>query len=150
MSQANQITIFSDPNLLEEYFLLRTNRKVNHDATLSVETILYETDQTLSNSRVEVRYDPEWLSNPMRTIFLYRDGHKVGEARQVNFHDNSKVKRKRPGRPPGLSNQENLQTLPESTTPKVPIKRLCWINRYENKRPGNCFKYRSGYQKCSS
>lgn len=30
---------------------------------------------------------------------LYQDGQKVGEARQVNFLENSKVKRKGPGRP---------------------------------------------------
>lgn len=128
MSQANQITIFSDPNLLEEYFLLRTNRKVNHDATLSVETILYETDPTLANSRVEVRYDPEWLSNPMRSILLYRDGHKVGEARQVNFYDNSKVKRKRPGRPARLSEQEDLETLAEPTNQRLPVNSISFAN----------------------
>jgi len=109
ISQAHQITIFSDPAILEEYFLLRVTRKVNHDATLSVDTILFETDQSLANSRVEVRYDPEWLSNPARTLLLYRDGRKVGEARQVNFHDNSKVKRKRRGRPATLAQHEQLK-----------------------------------------
>lgn len=99
LSQASQISLFSSPAVLEEYLLLRITRKVNHDATLSLDSILYETDQSLANSRLEVRYDPEWLSNPAKPLLLYKDGLKVGEARQVNFWDNSKVKRKGPGRP---------------------------------------------------
>ncbi len=111
VSQAHLVTLLPDPGLMEEFFLLRVNRKVNHDATLSVETVLYETDQSLACSRVEVRYDPEWLSNSSRPLLLYRDGLKVGEARQVNFYDNSKVKRRGPGRPPGLSPKEQLKTV---------------------------------------
>ena len=43
---------------------------------------------------MEVRYESEWLANPARPVFLYQDGIKVGEARQVNFHDNAHVKSK--------------------------------------------------------
>ena len=100
MSQANQVTIFSNPAVLEEYLLLRIKRKVNHDATLSVDSILFETDQSLAGLRLEVRYDPEWLKTPTISLLLYKDGLKVGEARQVNFQDNSRVKRKGRGRPP--------------------------------------------------
>ena len=99
MSQSERIKIFPDPAMLDEYFLLKVNRKVNHDATLSLNTILYETDLHFANSRMEVRYDPEWLLNPNTPIFLYHEGKKVGEARQVNLHDNAHVKRKGPGRP---------------------------------------------------
>ena len=100
LSQANQVTIFSNPVILEEYLLLRINRKVSHDATLSVDSILYETDPSLASSRLEVRYDPEWLKTPAIPLLLYKDGLKVGEARQVNFQENSRVKRKGRGRPP--------------------------------------------------
>lgn len=100
MSQANKVTIFSNPAVLEELLLLRIKRKVNHDATLSVDSILFETDQCLANSHLEVRYDPEWLISPTIPLLLYKDGLKVGEARQVNFQDNSHVKRKGKGRPP--------------------------------------------------
>jgi len=50
MSQAN---MFPDPALLDEYFLLRNQRKINHDATFSLENVLYETDRKLANTRLE-------------------------------------------------------------------------------------------------
>lgn len=107
MSQSERIKLFSNPAMLDEYFLLKVTRKVNHDATLSLDTILYETDLRFANSRMEVRYDPEWLLNPNTPIFLYHEGKKVGEAKQVNFHDNAHVKRKGPGRPVN-NRRENL------------------------------------------
>ena len=121
MSQASKVNLMENLLLLEELFLLRVMRKVNHDATLSIDTILYETDQTLANSRVEVRYEPEWLTNPAQPLFLFRDGLKVGEARQVNFHDNSHVKRKGPGRPSeGLKEQGLRSSNPlESVSAQV-------------------------------
>ncbi len=122
MSQSERIKLFPNPTMLDEYFLLKVNRKVNHDATLSLDTILYETGLHLANSRVEVRYDPEWLSNPNTPIFLYHEGKKVGEARQVNFHDNAHVKRKGPGRPANDnrdifvdSSQETIVISPKSS-----------------------------------
>lgn len=99
MSQADRIKLFSDPSLLDEHFLLRAQRKVNHDATLSLDKILYETDSSLAGSRLEVRYEPQWLDNPARPVFLYQDGAKVGEARQVNLAENASSKRKGRGRP---------------------------------------------------
>jgi len=99
MSQAHRLNVLTDPALLEDYFLLRVSRNVNHDGTFSLEKILYETPPQLANSRVEVRYEPEWLANPARPLFLYQDGIKVGEARQVNFYDNVHIKRKGRGRP---------------------------------------------------
>lgn len=135
MSQAHQVTLFSNPELLEEYFLLRITRKVNHDATLSVETILYETDQSLANSRVEVRYEPEWLSNPAHPLLLYRDGRKVAEARQVNFHDNSHVKRKGPGRPPGTVQERVNPGLADSVdATKVPAPSISFA-RFREEDP---------------
>jgi hypothetical protein len=104
MSQTHKVTLFSDPELLKQHFLMRITRKVNHDATLSVDKVLYETDQNLANSRVEVRYEPEWLSIPQRALLLYQDGKLVGEARMINFYDNAKAKRR--GRPPHSSSKK--------------------------------------------
>lgn len=114
MSQSERIKLFPNPAMLDEYFLLKVTRKVNHGATLSLETILYETDQHLANSRVEVRYDPEWLLNSNKSILLYHEGKKVGEARQVNFHDNAHVKRKGPGRPAKNSRENFIESSTET------------------------------------
>lgn len=108
MSQSERIRLFPNPAMLDEYFLLKVTRKVNHDATLSLDTILYETDLRFANSRMEVRYDPEWLLNPNTPILLYHEGKKVGEARRVNLHDNAHAKRKGPGRPVN-NRRENLK-----------------------------------------
>lgn len=39
-------------------------------------------------------------------MFLYIDGLKIGEAHQVNFQDNARVKRRGKGRPAKLSSQD--------------------------------------------
>ncbi|ABO51739.1 hypothetical protein Dred_3237 [Desulforamulus reducens MI-1] len=100
---------------------MRVTRKVNHDATLSVESILYETEQSLANSRLEVRYDPDWLANSNQPILLYRDGMKVGEARQVNFFDNARAKRKGRGRQSQSSQEllESVETSEQKATPSI-------------------------------
>ncbi|MDA8211655.1 MAG: DDE-type integrase/transposase/recombinase [Clostridia bacterium] len=137
MSQADQVTIFSNPTLLEEYFLLRVTRKINHDGTLSVNTILYETEQRLANSRVEVRYDPEWLANPSRPLLLYKDGQKVGEARQVNFHDNAHARRKGPGRPartPAEATNEETSSLTNTETPLQSISFASFVDNANSAR----------------
>jgi transposase InsO family protein len=101
LSQVQRIRLFPDPALLDEYFLLRVMRKVNHDATFSLENVLFETEPQLAGLRLEVRYDPEWLLNPARPVLLYREGLKVGEARQVDFTVNAGLKRRGRGRPAG-------------------------------------------------
>ena len=52
---------------------------------------------SLQAQRVEVRYDPQWLDIPFMPVLIYQEDKKVGEAVQVNFHDNAHMKRK--GRP---------------------------------------------------
>ncbi len=94
MSQVSRIKIFNDINQLHECFLIRVSRKINNDATLQLDNILYETEQKFAGERLEVRYDPELLSNVQNKIFLYREGIKVGEAIKINFSDNAHVKRR--------------------------------------------------------
>jgi hypothetical protein len=131
LKQASQITLFSSPAVLEEYLLLRIPRKVSHDATLSVDSILYETDQRLANTRLEVRYDPDWLENPAKVLLLFRDGTKVGEARQVNFIDNSKVKRKGQGRPVKIDPQNADQSI-EKQLSDTPSSSLSFVSLISN------------------
>ncbi|MCL6558254.1 MAG: Mu transposase C-terminal domain-containing protein [Firmicutes bacterium] len=47
-------------------FALRVTRKIKHDATFSLENILYEADQHFAGTCLEVRYEPGWLNNPAR------------------------------------------------------------------------------------
>lgn len=127
MSQTHKVQLFSDPELLKQHFLMRITRKVNHDATLSVDKVLYETDQNLANSRVEVRYEPEWLSIPQRTLPLYQDGKLVGEARMINFYDNAKVKRQ--GKPSKkddlLDNHQNVDN--PNSPPQPPSSSISFV-----------------------
>lgn len=97
MSQVDRVKIHADPAGLEDKFLLRIKRTVNHDGTFSIKKILYETERKFAGMNLEIRYDPQWLETPFMPVFIYKDDKKAGEALQVNFHDNAHMKRK--GRP---------------------------------------------------
>jgi putative transposase len=108
MSQVSRIRIISDPASVKEKFLLRINRTVAHDATFTINNILFETDQRFASSRVEIRYDPEWLNAANTPVHIYCDDKKIGEGRQVDFYGNAHMKRK--GRPSGsAASKENQQ-----------------------------------------
>lgn len=114
MSQASRIKQCTDPAQLEEKLLLRVKRKVNHDGTFSINNILYETDIKFAGLRVEVRYDPQRLDIPFWPVFIYHEGKKIGEALQVNFHDNAHMKRR--GRPKNSDLTVDLQNNEVSVT----------------------------------
>jgi putative transposase len=97
MEQSSRIKLMSNTSKLNEQFLLRINRKVIHDATFTINNILFETDVKFANSKVEIRYDPEWLVQPNTNVLIFLDDKKIGEAHQVNYADNAKMKRR--GRP---------------------------------------------------
>jgi len=97
MDQVDRVKVYADPSGLEDKFLLRIKRTVNHDGTFSVKNILFETDRKFAGMSVEIRYDPQWLTVPFMPVFIYIDDKKAGEAHQVNFHDNAHMKRR--GRP---------------------------------------------------
>jgi hypothetical protein len=101
MSQIDRVKLCHDPKDLDEKFLLKKRRKVHHDGTFSIDNILYETKTKFAGMNMEVRYEPSWLKTPFKPVFIYSDDKKVGEALQVNFHDNAHMKRK--GRPPSNS-----------------------------------------------
>lgn len=113
MSQINRIKLITDPGKLKDKFLLRINRTVIHDATFTINNMLFETDQKFARTRVEIRYDPEWLETPNTKVHIYADDKKVGEAHQVNFHDNAHIKRK--GRPSNVDNTKTSKTIAESS-----------------------------------
>ena len=94
MSQIDRIKLIENPETLTEKFFYRVKRKIKHDATFTIDKILYETDQKFASCEMEVRYEPEWLEQESKNVLLFKDDKKVGEARQVNFHENAHVKRK--------------------------------------------------------
>jgi putative transposase len=115
MGQVDRVKIYSDPSGLEDKFLLRIKRKVNHDGTFSIKKVLFETERKFAGLSVEIRYDPQWLMIPFMPVFIYIDDKKAGEAMQINFHDNAHMKRR--GRPVHSSGQPvdapDMDTLAE-------------------------------------
>lgn len=97
MSQIDSVKPVGDAHVVEELFLYRVSRKVQHDATFQLDTILYETDMCFSGRRLEVRYDPAWVGDETKRPLLFCDGKKVGEAWMVRFHDNAHARRRFPG-----------------------------------------------------
>lgn len=94
MSQVSKLNLITDIGRLNESFLLRITRKVQSDATIQINNVLYETDSRFSGLRVEIRYEPEWLEDISKALPIYESGKKIGEANMVRFHDNAHAKRK--------------------------------------------------------
>lgn len=88
LSQVSRIRMVSDPSSLDPLFLKRDYRKVKHDGTISVNSLLYEVPPRYIGQRVEIRFDEN-------NVFIYEDGNSVGKATLVNFSDNAHVKRDR-------------------------------------------------------
>ena len=118
LSQADSVRLVEDPARLEEAFLLRAKRTVGRDATLHMESLLYETDPRLAGQRVEARYDPAWLEPPHAPLQLYVDNRKVGEAHWVRFQDNAVTRRGRGARAGvELPAPNGRPTMPAGPTP---------------------------------
>jgi hypothetical protein len=94
MSQVSKLNLISDRRIIDEAFLYRISRKIQRDATTQINNIIYETDSRFASRRVELRYEPEWLSDITKPLPIYEDGKKTGEAKMVRFHDNAHVKRR--------------------------------------------------------
>lgn len=88
LSQVSRIRMVDDPASLDPLFLKRDYRKVKHDGTISVNSMLYEVPPRFIGQRIEVRFDDD-------AVFVYEDGVSVGKATLVNFSDNAHVKRDR-------------------------------------------------------
>lgn len=109
MSQLENLNMITDSRVLEEAFLYRVSRKVQHDATIQIDNVLYETEPHFAGKRVEVRYDPEWIGDDTKKLPMFLDGKKVGEVWMVRYHDNAHAKRKFPG------NNKNRPSSPKTT-----------------------------------
>ncbi|NCU26737.1 IS481 family transposase, partial [Candidatus Nomurabacteria bacterium] len=94
LSQAQSINMPGDLSLFNEKFLVKVTRTVKHDATLSLNSILYETSPEFAGRRLDVRYDPDLTDSGLNELFLYESDRCVGLARKVRFADNAHIKRK--------------------------------------------------------
>jgi len=72
---------------LDEIFLIRHERVVNHDATISFKGSLYEVPAAYIRQRIEIRHpidDPEEL-------YLYDTGVRVGKIRLLDKQENART-----------------------------------------------------------
>ena len=117
MSQISKLNLVTDISKINEHFLLRITRKIQPDATAQIQNILYETDSRFSGRRVEIRYEPEWLNNITKELFIYEDGKRVGEAKVVRFHDNAHTMRRFKG---NRRKKPQIDSTDDSTIPTNP------------------------------
>ena len=72
---------------LDEIFLIRHERVVNHDATISFKGSLYEVPAAYIRQRIEIRHpvdDPEEL-------YLYDNGLRVGRIKRLDKQENART-----------------------------------------------------------
>lgn len=79
-----------DSNLLEKIFYHTVTRKVANDATIRLNTRIYETKQEYIGTRITVKYKPD-LSN----VYIYENDSYI-EIFEVRKVDNSRIKRNKP------------------------------------------------------
>jgi transposase InsO family protein len=94
LSQAQSINMPGDLSLFNEKFLVKVTRTVKHDATLSLNSILYETAPEFAGRKLDVRYDPDLAESGLNELFLYDGDRCLGLARKVRFADNANMKRR--------------------------------------------------------
>lgn len=76
---------------LEECFLNRVTRKVNRDATVSIDSISYDVPMQFIGAKVEIRYTPDDMS----TAFILYDGEHY-PIRRTDRNENCRTKRNNP------------------------------------------------------
>ena len=99
LRQSDRISLVTDLSVFNEKFLVKVERKIKQDATLSLHGNLYETAPSLAGARITVKYDPDELDHGISEVFLYREDKPVGTAKRVFFHDNAHMKRAGKPRP---------------------------------------------------
>ncbi len=72
---------------LDEIFLVRHERVVNNDATISFKGALYEVPQAYIRQRIEIRHP---VDDP-RELYLYDNGVRVGQIKLVDKKENART-----------------------------------------------------------
>jgi len=127
LKQSSEITLVSDLSIFNEKFLMKVERKIKHDATLSLHNCLYETSPSLADQRVTVKYDPEEIEHGIPEVFLYKEEHLIGTAKKVIFQDNAHIRRS--GRPKVSKVSENNNVIkPETDALEKPINTFAYAD----------------------
>ena len=79
-------------NELDEIFLIRHERVVNNDATISFKGDLYEVPSAYIRHRIEIRHP---VDDPME-LYLYDNGVRVGKIKLVDKKENARTFRPKP------------------------------------------------------
>lgn len=85
----SRVKIVSDREWLDNCFMNRINRRVNNDATVSIDKVLYDVPMQFIKQKVEIRYLPDDMEN----AYIYYDEAKHS-IRKIDKVENGKTKRK--------------------------------------------------------
>lgn len=88
-SDLARIKIPNDAEWLDTCFMNRTKRKVNNDATISIDKVSYDVPMQFISQKVEIRYLPDDMDN----AYLFYENTKY-PIRKTNKVENGKTKRK--------------------------------------------------------
>ena len=88
-SDLARIKAASDSEWLDNCFMNRVNRRVNNDATISIDKTSYDVPMQFIRQKVEVRYLPD----DMDSAYIYYENIKY-KIRKTNKVENAKTKRK--------------------------------------------------------
>jgi transposase InsO family protein len=77
---------------LDEIFLIRHERVVNHDATISFKGSLYEAPAAYIRQRIEIRHP---IDQP-EELYLYDNGLRVGKIKLLDKKENARTFRPQP------------------------------------------------------
>ena len=86
MAYAEAIRSAPPDDDLDRLFLCQTERRVRKDATISVDGVFFEMTPALRGQQVEVRYDPQCLTE----VEIWHQNRFVQISRKLDRHANSK------------------------------------------------------------
>jgi transposase InsO family protein len=93
LQQAASVKLPTDLADFNTKFLVKVSRTVKKDATISLNSQIYETNPALAGIKLDVKYDPDTSPGIIPELFLFQGDKPVGLARLVNFQENSYRKR---------------------------------------------------------
>jgi hypothetical protein len=106
-----------DEEALDEFFLVRVDRCVNNDSTLSFQGVIYEVPPSYIGKRVELRY----LQERPTDVYLYENGIRIQKCHPVDAKANGQIYRpQRRDSEVSLHEAFEKSSAPEQQTPFKP------------------------------